>query len=122
MKVKRINQLEGVEFTGGVSFRPVLEKDNMGFSICKTVVPKGGPYKWHYQNHLEACYCIKGCGFLTDLKNNIQHIITKDVVYILDEHDEHTFEAVEDTVLISIFNPPLIGTESHNKKGVYEKI
>jgi len=122
MKVKRINQLEGVEFTGGVSFRPVLEKDNMGFSICKTVVPKGGPYKWHYANHLEACYCIKGCGFLTDLKNGIQHIITKDVVYLLDENDEHTFEAIEDTILISIFNPPLIGTESHNKKGVYEKI
>ena len=36
MKIKRINQIEPVAFTGGVSFRAIIEKDNMGFGVCKT--------------------------------------------------------------------------------------
>lgn len=119
MKIVRINQLDGVQFTGGVSYRALLEKDNMGFSVMKTVIPKGGPHHWHYINHLEACYCIKGKGELIDLKTGIKHLITPDVVYVLNDHDDHTFEALEDTVLISIFNPPLKGQEKHNKDGVY---
>lgn len=119
MKIKRINQIEGVKFTGGVSYRALLEKDNMGFSLMKTVIPKGGPHHWHYVNHLEACYCIKGRGEITDLATGIKHLITPDVVYVLDNHDDHTFEALEDTVLISIFNPPLKGNEKHNKDGHY---
>lgn len=119
MKIKRINQIDGVEFTGGISFRAILEKDNMGFSLMKTVIPTGGPHHWHYQNHLEACYCIKGKGILTDLKTGIQHLITPDVIYVLDNHDDHTFEALEDTVLISIFNPPLKGQEKHDENGIY---
>lgn len=119
MKIKRINQIEGVEFTGGVSFRALLEKDNMGFSVMKTVIPKGGPHHWHYTNHLEACYCIKGKGELIDLKTGMKHLITPDVIYVLNNHDDHTFEALEDTVLISIFNPPLKGNEKHDKNGHY---
>ncbi len=119
MKIKRINQIEGVKFTGGVSFRAILESDNMGFALMKTVIPKGGPHHWHYINHLEACYCIKGTGELTDLGTGLKHLITPDVVYVLDKHDNHTFEAFEDVVLISIFNPPLKGTEKHNENGHY---
>lgn len=119
MKVKRINQINGVQFNGGVSYRAILEKDNMGFALMKTVIPKGGPHHWHYKNHLEACYCIKGSGELTDLKTGIKHFITPDVIYVLDDHDDHTFEAFEDTVLISIFNPPLKGNETHKEDGSY---
>lgn len=119
MKIKRINQIEGVNFTGGISFRALVESDNMGFSIMKTVIPKGGPHHWHYPKHLEACYCIKGKGEITDLKTGIKHLITPDVIYVLNEFDDHTFEALEDTVLISVFNPPLTGKEAHDKNGHY---
>lgn len=119
MKIKRINQIDPVKFTGGESFRAVLESDNMGFSVMKTVVPKGGPHHWHYPKHLEACYCVRGIGELTEISTGIKHLITPDVVYVLDKHDDHTFEAIEDTVLISVFNPPLKGNESHNKEGNY---
>lgn len=119
MKIKRINQLDGVQFTGGVSFRALLEKDGMGFSIMKTVIPKGGPHHWHYVNHLEACYCIQGRGVLRNLGTGESHFITPDVVYVLDKHDDHTFEALTDVVLISVFNPPLKGTEKHDENGHY---
>lgn len=124
MKVVRINQLydtdREVHGKGFISIRPVLEKDGMGYSVHKTIIPAGGPYKWHYKNHLETCYCIKGKGILTDIKNNTQHLITKDCVYILDNHDEHTFEALEDVELVSIFNPPVKGNEVHKEDGSYE--
>jgi L-ectoine synthase len=120
MKIKRINQIEPVEFTGGLSFRAVLASDNMGFAMMKTVIPTGGPHHWHYTNHLEACYCIKGKGVLTNLTTGEKHLILPDVVYVLDKHDDHTFEAITDVVLISVFNPPLTGKEKHNAQGVYE--
>jgi L-ectoine synthase len=121
MKIVRVNELTGVTFTGGVSFRPVLEKDNMGFGVCKTVIPKGGPYHWHYPEHLEACYCIKGVGKLTNLETGIEAMITTDVIYLLDQHDDHTFEAITDVVLISIFNPGLTGKEYHDENGQYKR-
>lgn len=123
MKIVKINQLintdrevKGVGFT---SIRALLEKDKMGFSLHKTIIPKGGPYHWHYKNHLEACYCIQGKGVIKDLNTGFEDIITQDVVYVLDNHDNHTFEALEDTILISIFNPPVKGTETHNQDGSY---
>lgn len=124
MKIVRINQLEETEREvhgdGFVSFRALLKKDGMGFGLHKTVIPIGGPHHWHYKHHLEACYCIKGRGILHDLKNNIKHLIVPDVIYVLDNHDDHTFEAIEDTVLISVFNPPITGNEIHDKNGNYE--
>lgn len=119
MLIRRINQIDPVQFTGGLSFRAVLAKDNMGYAVMKTVVPKGGPWHWHYPNHLETCYCIKGLGQLTNLTTGEQYLITPDVIYVLNEHDDHTFEAIEDTVLISIFNPPLKGDEKHDSDGKY---
>jgi L-ectoine synthase len=123
MIIKRIKELYDTEyqvsFTGGVSMRAVLKKDNVGFSINKTIIPKGGPHHWHYPHHQEACYCISGKGILTDLKTGNKHLISPDVIYVLDNHDDHTFEALEDVVLISIFNPPLKGNETHNKEGIY---
>ena len=35
------------------------------------------------------------------------------------QNEEHTFEAIEDTILISIFNPPLNGNETHDENGNY---
>lgn len=123
MKVVRTNQLEGTErdvkFTGGHSVRLVIEKDKMGFGVCKTYIPKGGPHHWHYPEHLEACYCLRGSGILRSLEDGTEHLITPDVTYLLDNHDDHTFEALEDTVLISIFNPPLVGDEYHDENGQY---
>lgn len=124
MKIIRANELEGtnkdVQFTGGNSFRMLVKDDNMGFGVCKTHVKKGGPYHWHYKHHLEACYCIKGHGYLTNLETGQKILISPDTMYVLDKHDDHTFEGLTDVVLISIFNPPLRGDESHDENGNYK--
>jgi len=104
---------------GFESIRLILERDLMGFSLHKTIIPKGGPHHWHYINHLEACYCIKGIGRLTNLATGEVYLIQPDSIYILDDHDDHTFEAIEDVELISVFNPPVKGNEVHNSDGSY---
>lgn len=119
MKIKRIKEIDGVNFTGGVSFRAVLESDKVGFAMMKTVIPKGKPNLWHYPFHQEACYCIKGKGILKNLETELEYLIVPDVIYVIDEHERHTFEAIEDTVLISVFNPPLKGNEKHDENGQY---
>jgi len=124
MKVIDVNQLVStnreIKFKEGYSMRPVIASDGMGFSVHKTMIRKGTIGHWHYKNHLESCYCISGKGILTSLDTGEKYEITPDVIYSLDKHDNHTFEALTDVVLISIFNPPVKGTETHKKDGSYE--
>ena len=123
MKIINADYLFGtdkeVKFTGGTSLRAVVESDGLGFSVAKTIIEKGGPYLWHYDKHLEACYCISGFGVLTDSWTGETFDIMPGIVYLQDKNEEHTFEALRDTVLISIFNPPLKGKETHDKNGNY---
>ncbi len=87
----------------------------MGFTVCHTVVYKGSESLLEYKNHLEACYCIAGTGEIEDAKGNIYQITVGDI-YVLDQHDKHFLRAydAEDLILVSVFNPPLAGTEKHN--------
>lgn len=123
MKVIDVNELANtdrdVQFKEGFSIRPVIKNDNMGFSVHKTLLRKGTIGHWHYKNHLEACYCISGKGVLTNLDTLESFIIKPDNIYLLDKNDNHTFEAVTDVVLISIFNPPVNGSEVHQADGSY---
>lgn len=104
---------------GFVSYRFLLGKDKMGFGMHKTFVPQGIAQHWRYRNHLEACYCVSGRGILTNVRTGQSFEIRPDMVYALDQHDDHTFKALVDTVLISVFNPPLVGPEVHKFDGSY---
>ncbi len=108
-----------VKFTGGNSLRLITARDGLGFSVNKTIIPKGGPYHWHYTRHLESCYCVLGLGILRDLDSGESHVIEPETIYALDHFENHTFEALKDTVLISVFNPPLEGHETHDENGHY---
>lgn len=125
MKIVKIKDLQNtdrqVECPNGgfTSMRVLLESDNMGYSVTKTLIPKNEPQLWHYKNHLETCYCIKGKGILTNLETLEIFEITPDTTYVLDLNDRHTFEALEDTELICVFNPPLTGKEVHGSDGSY---
>jgi quercetin dioxygenase-like cupin family protein len=125
MKVVDIKKLDSdrvVECPKGdfVSHRILLDKDGMGYTMTKTVIKKGGPYFWHYKQHLESCYCVSGSGVLTNKETGEQHEIKEDVTYVLDKNDPHTFEANTEVVLICVFNPPLEGGEVHREDGSYK--
>lgn len=123
MTIRSISEIENTERdVYGVGFRSLrllLAKDGMGFSLHKTIIPQGNPQHWHYKHHLEACFCIEGKGIITNIETGEKHRIEKDSIYILDKHDDHLFEAIEDVILISVFNPPVTGNEIHNTDGSY---
>lgn len=125
MKVINTNDLPGnrkVKFHAGVSNRIILDEDNLGFSLTKTVVePSAGKVFQHYKNHQESCYCVSGKATLTNAITGEEFLITADTTYILDKNDPHYFEAHETTVLICTFNPPLVGNEIHDENGSYPK-
>ncbi len=107
MKVISLTELRGTEREvkcpndGFVSFRYLLEKDGMGFSLHRTEIPKGPPQHWN-------------------LTTGEWFTITPGKCYVLNDHDNHTFEAIENTVLVSVFNPPVKGVEVHKEDGSYE--
>jgi L-ectoine synthase len=104
---------------GFTSHRLLLERDMMGFSMHRTIIPEGPPQRWHYKHHLEACYCLIGRGILTEVKTGVGRIVTPGTVYALDKNDEHTFQALIDTELLCVFNPPIVGNEIHANDGSY---
>lgn len=123
MKVRRLSEIANtkrqVKFSGGESFRLLLAGDDMGFSLHHTVV-NPGTWHWHYKNHLEACYCISGKGEIKNLQTSEIFKIEPGTIYILNDHDNHEFTAYEETILVSVFNPPIVGNETHDKNGNYE--
>ena len=105
---------------GFTSLRGLLEIDGCGFTMTHTTIPKDDPQYWHYKNHIEACYCIKGEGEIVDLNNGTKHFIKPGTIYVLDKNDPHTFQAFTNSVeLICVFNPPLKGLETHQEDGSY---
>ncbi|MEP4199015.1 MAG: ectoine synthase [Aliishimia sp.] len=122
MYVRRLKDVEQteyfVEWGAGTSHRLLRKEDDMGFTVCHTVVRAGQEARLQYKEHLEACYCIEGSGQVEDMKGNVYPIQVGDI-YVLDEHDEHFLRASheEDLILVSVFNPPLGGTEVHRLEG-----
>jgi quercetin dioxygenase-like cupin family protein len=124
MKIVKIQELSNERIVecpkgGFVSNRILIKSDNMGYSMTKTIIPPKGKQFWHYKEHLESCYCISGKGILTSEKTGEEFVIEADVTYVLDKNDPHYFEAIEEVVLICVFNPPLQGDELHDKDGSY---
>lgn len=106
---------------GFVSHRMLLESDGMGYTVTRTVVPPGRVNRWHYKHHLESCYCIAGRGILVNEETKNYYAIAPDTMYVLDNNDAHTFEAIDTVILICVFNPPLKGREVHDEYGVYSR-
>ena len=106
-----------VEWGNGTSHRLLTQADGMGFTVCHTVVRAGTESVLEYKSHLEACYCIGGEGEVEDMNGNIYPIRVGDV-YVLNMHDKHYLRGGKscDLILVSVFCPPLQGTERHNLK------
>lgn len=109
-------EIEGVEWGNGESFRMLTKKDEMGFTVCHTVVYAGTESHLQYRRHLEACYCISGSGRVLTANGEKAYDIEPGVIYALDQNDPHVLIANEneDMHLVSVFNPPLNGDEKHS--------
>lgn len=109
----------GGEDLGWTSRRLLLKGDNMGFSLHDTLIHPGKPLHLHYQNHLEAVYCIEGKAKITDLATNEVHELEPGTVYALDKNDKHILESEVLSRFVCVFNPPVRGDEVHDETGAY---
>jgi hypothetical protein len=121
IKTAELPKERKVNFHAGVSNRIIVRADNMGFGMHKTIIsPSAGRVFQHYKKHLESCYCISGKALLTNATTGQGWEIGPDTTYVLDHNEPHYFEALEETVLICVFNPPLQGQEIHQEDGSYD--
>lgn len=104
------------------STRLLLKDDNMGFSFHMTTIHAGADFNMHYQNHLESVFCVSGEGEVETLDDGRIHPIQPGTIYILDQHDRHRLHAYTEMTMACVFNPPVTGSEVHNKEGAYELV
>lgn len=118
MLIRDKQKVIAVDWGNGTSYRFLLEADQMGFTVCHTIVNAGTKSKLQYVKHLEACYCIAGSGWVCMEDTEQKYRLYPGVLYALDDHDPHYLIASpdQDLELLSIFNPPLQGNERHNLK------
>jgi L-ectoine synthase len=120
--IRSIEDVEGtdldVDWGNGRSYRLVVASDGVGYTVCHTVVRAGTTSFLQYRNHLESCYCIAGTGHIED-STGFVHALRPGVIYVLNNHEPHYLRAddARDLVLLSVFNPPLVGTEKHDLNG-----
>lgn len=113
------SQGRAISAEGWESNRLLLKSDGVGFSFHITRIFKDAVLPMHYQNHIEAVYCISGSGEIKEVATGAVHAIAPGTIYILDQHDQHILHAFEDMEFACVFNPPLIGREVHNAEGAY---
>ncbi|WP_019853343.1 ectoine synthase [Actinopolyspora mortivallis] len=115
MFVRSSYEVPGVEWGNGNSYRLLVESDGMGFAVAHTVVEAGTESRMQYTRHLEACYCISGKGEIRSADEDLAFSLEPGVLYVLDRHDRHVLIAGDeaDMHLLSVFNPPIDGTERH---------
>lgn len=123
MIVRNLNTLiatdREVKAENWTSRRLLLRDDGMGFSLHDTIIHAGTTTEMHYQNHLEAVYCVEGEGELTDLETGEVYPIRNGMMYALSEHERHLLRAHTSLRMVCVFNPPVVGPEVHDEHGVY---
>ncbi|MBI1249173.1 L-ectoine synthase [bacterium] len=123
MIVRSLDDIKGTEsdVEGGnwASRRLLLARDGMGFSLHDTILRAGTTTPIHYQNHLEAVYCIEGHATVELVPSGEKFEIKPGTVYALNLNDKHLLTAHVDTRMVCVFNPAVVGNEVHDENGVY---
>lgn len=101
------------------SRRLLLAGDGCGFSLHDTILGAGTETEMHYKNHVEAVYCVRGRGRIRDLETGQVHEIEDGTMYCLNGHERHVLIADEELRMVCVFNPPVVGPETHGPDGAY---
>lgn len=123
MLIRKLDEIVGSEREVSdktwTSRRLLLRGDGMGFSMHDTIIHAGTTTRMCYKHHLEAVYCIEGSGTLEAVPSGKRWTIEPGTLYALNEHDEHVLRAEKALRLVCVFNPPLVGDETHGPDGAY---
>ncbi|MEW9677541.1 ectoine synthase [Lentibacillus sp. L22] len=123
MIVKSLEDIIGTEDETSdgnwTSRRFLLKKDNVGFSVNDTVIKAGTENYFWYKNHIESVYLIEGEGEIEKVETGEVWQLKPGTMYTLNENDKHIVRARTQMRMVCVFNPPLVGRETHNEEGYY---
>ena len=125
MIVRTIDEISGTERDvhatdeSWTSKRLILEKDGFGFSLHESTVHAGREVKVWYKNHLEAVYIFEGEGEIENQANGQVFPLRPGTLYALYKEDKAIIRAKTEMVMVSVFNPPVVGSERHADDGSY---
>jgi L-ectoine synthase len=106
---------------GGVAIseRYLTVDDHLGFSLNSVRLPAGAEADLWYKHHWEANLVLDGIVDVTDYATGAVHRLGPGGLYLVGPKDRHHVKVITDFHAISVFNPPLTGTEDHDADGSY---
>lgn len=102
-----------------ISLRMLTAADRLGFSLSDVRIKANTVLDLWYKYHWEANQVLHGCLQVTDLNLNDKHTLKAGDVYCVGPSDKHRLSTQTGVHLLSIFNPPLSGQETHDQDGSY---
>ena len=121
MFVMSENDAHKVMISGGrtPASRYLLLKDECGFTVSTPRGRAGDETILWYKNHVEANYVLEGESTLEDMTTGEKWELAPGAIYIVGPHDRHRVRKKTNTYVLSVFNPPLQGDETHDADGSY---
>ena len=121
MFVKRLADTQVVGIRGGTAkaYRYITQDDGCGFTISTPRSQPGLNSNLWYKNHVEANYILEGEGAVEDLTTGEKWDLAPGTMYFVGPKDRHRLSSSTDFYLVSVFNPPLVGDETHDDEGAY---
>ena len=121
MYVKRLEDIPVIVIGHGRAnaYRYLTHDDGCGFTISTPRAPEGKGIVMWYQNHVEANYVLEGEGYVEDVTTGKKWDLAPGTVYVVGPRDRHQVTWFTDLWVMSIFNPPIYGDETHDDQGGY---
>ena len=121
MFVKQLADVPVVSLSGGSAQarRYLTKADDVGMTVSDLRAQPGGTADLWYKNHVEANYVIAGRGEVSDLSTGQTWPLVPETIYVVGPKDRHRITNSDGLHLLSVFNPPLVGGETHDADGSY---
>ena len=99
--------------------RFLTKRDGLGVAMSDVRPRAGTETVLWYKHHWEANYIVSGRGTVTNVGTGESWVLSAGTIYTVGPHDQHRLDLDEDTHILSIFNPALVGDEKHDEDGAY---
>ena len=101
------------------SQRYLTAADELGFSFHSVLLKEGVGGDIWYKNHWEGNLVLDGNMEVKDYATDEVHELGPGSLYLVGPKDRHHVNPLSDVHVLSIFDPPLTGTEQRDEDGSY---
>ena len=99
--------------------RFLIADDRLGFGFSDVRLQAGLAIDRWNKHHWNANLVLEGTLEITDHATDAVHMLEPGALYCVGPKDRHRVAAIADVHLLSVFNPPLTGTETSDAAGSY---